>query len=233
MSAKWRYNEYQLSGTDFHDEKEARLYMDRIAVQRNSADEAILVAERIGLEPGHRLLDIGAGPGLISVELAGKCREVVATDISDIMLKLAAERAGKMGVRNIRFEKGGFLNGGALDEKFNRVITQRAFHHVPDFWKQIALMNIYRVLNPGGIFYLDDVIYTFKAEDYEHEFDGWIEVVKGIFGQENAYTAENHILKEYSHFDWVMEGMLERTGFEIIQKILPDKFFAQYVCRKK
>jgi hypothetical protein len=30
-----------------------------------------------------------------------------------------------------------------------------------------------------------------------------------------------------------MEGMLERAGFEIVERVQPDKFFAHYVCVKK
>lgn len=231
MSNKWYYNEFELSGTDFHDETEALHYMERIEKARNSLDEAKMIAKRTGLQKSHNLMDIGAGPALITVELAKLCREAVAADISDIMLKTASDRALRLGVGNIRFVKGGFLLGDAIHEKFDCIITQRAFHHVPTFWKQIALINVHNALNPGGMFYLDDVIFSFPPEKYESKFDEWSEKMFPVFGE---YTSvANHVFKEYSDFTWVMEDMLERAGFEIVERILPDEFFAQYVCLKK
>jgi ubiquinone/menaquinone biosynthesis C-methylase UbiE len=233
MPNKWFYDEFQLPGTDFHSEKEAVSYLERIEKIRDSAAEAALIAKRIGLEKSHKLLDVGCGPALVTVEIAKICREAVGADISDIMLKIASDRAVKHGVSNIRFLKGGFLQGDAISEKYDRIMSQRAFHHVPTFWKQIALLKIRDALNPGGIFYLDDVVFSFEPGEYESQFDAWIESVNKLFGKVNEYTAVNHIVKEYSDFTWTMEGMLERAGFEIVERVQPDKFFAHYVCVKK
>lgn len=233
MTDKWSYDEFRLTGTDFHDEREASAYIERIEKVRDNAADAALIAGRIGIEKSDKLLDIGCGPALVSAELARLCREVVGADVSDVMLRAASERAVRLGVTNIRFVKGGFLKGEAVREKYDHVISQRAFHHLPAFWKQIALLNIHDALNPGGTFYLDDVVFSFEPREYGKQFDGWIESVNQLFGKEREYTAVNHIEKEFSDFTWVMEGMMERAGFEIAERFLPDTFFAQYVCVKK
>lgn len=52
-----------------------------------------------------KILDIGCGPGKYSIEFAKKCKEVVALDISDEMLKFADENAKENKVENIDFKK--------------------------------------------------------------------------------------------------------------------------------
>ncbi|NPV00144.1 MAG: class I SAM-dependent methyltransferase [Brevinematales bacterium] len=232
MNPEWYYNEYQLSGTDFHDEKEARFYQERIAKIRDNAAEAKMIAELIGLAPEHTLLDIGAGPGLISIELAKLCTNVTALDISDIMIKLGWEYAADRGVKNITYIKSGFLDFDGEPGSFDAVITQRAFHHIPDFWKQVALIKINTLLKMNGVFYLDDVVFSFKPTEHIRAIEGWYETVKGLFGEKNVYTAVNHIQKEYSTFTWIIEGMLKEAGFSIEKRIQKDEFFSNYICRK-
>ncbi|OHD54041.1 MAG: hypothetical protein A2Y33_10000 [Spirochaetes bacterium GWF1_51_8] len=228
----WFYNEYDLSGTDFHSEKEARNYRDRILKIRDTAGEAKTIAETIGLTIEHELLDIGAGPGLITVELAKYCRQTTAADISEMMIGLGKDYAREKGVTNIDFIKSGFLEIDSSSRQYDVVITQRAFHHIPDFWKQVALLKINKVLRPGGVFYLDDVIYSFQPADFTQNIEEWFESVKKLFGENNLYTAVNHVAKEYSCFTWMMEGMIERAGFTIEKAIRKDNFFMNYVSRK-
>ena len=42
----------------------------------------------------------------------------------------------------------------------------------------------------------------------------------------------NHVRNEYSTFDWVMEEMLYRAGFDIESADYGENFMAVYVCRK-
>ncbi len=53
------------------------------------------------IEPGSKLLDIGAGTGKYALPLAGVCREVVALDPSQYQLSLLAEGAKAAGIDNI------------------------------------------------------------------------------------------------------------------------------------
>ncbi len=43
---------------------------------------------------------------------------------------------------------------------------------------------------------------------------------------------ETHIREEYSTYDWVMEGLLARAGFEIKSAEYRGRFQATYVCAK-
>ncbi|MBI4493919.1 MAG: class I SAM-dependent methyltransferase [Chloroflexi bacterium] len=54
------------------------------------------------IEPGHRVIDVGAGGGRIAIPLARRCRELVAVEPSPAMRAVLAEEMARHGVTNIR-----------------------------------------------------------------------------------------------------------------------------------
>ena len=51
-----------------------------------------------------------------------------------------------------------------------------------------------------------------------------------------GYTAEDfavHIRTEHSTFRWLLEPMLERTGFEILDSSYFGRVYATYTCRRR
>jgi hypothetical protein len=112
------------------------------------------------------------------------------------------------------------------------VVTQIALHHLPDFWKQIALLRIFDMLNEGGKFCLRDVVYSFDPRDQEKFFGEFISKASGKGGPEFAARILDHIKKEYSTMDWIMQGMIERAGFEITRLEHSHGFFGLYLCTK-
>lgn len=49
-------------------------------------------------------------------------------------------------------------------EPVDLVITKAALHHLPDFWEQIALLRINRMVKIGGLLYIQDVVFHFLSE---------------------------------------------------------------------
>ena len=78
----------------------------------NSVDEMTeRMLEDAGIGPGVRVLDIGCGPGAVSLMLSrrvGDDGHVFAVDRSAQMLGLAREKASQAGVSNLTFIEGGF-----------------------------------------------------------------------------------------------------------------------------
>src|SRR5690242_10168881 len=79
--------------------------------ERPSAEMGRYVTDALvdyaGPKPGERVLDIACGTGAPSLKVArrvGPAGTVVATDVSEEPLKIAAERAQERGLTNIRFE---------------------------------------------------------------------------------------------------------------------------------
>ncbi|KAH6912987.1 S-adenosyl-L-methionine-dependent methyltransferase [Coprinopsis sp. MPI-PUGE-AT-0042] len=102
-------------------------------------------------KPTLQLLDVGAGPGTISVSLAKYTPQgaVTATDISDEVLQLAKDHANSLGCTNIRFQIADVYNLPFPDNSFDIVHVSQVLAHLNDPVK--ALKELIRVCVPGGI----------------------------------------------------------------------------------
>src|SRR4030067_2275758 len=129
------------------------------------------------------------------------------------MLAYAKQKAQKNGISKISFFQAGFLNYEHNGSPLDMIVSNLALHHLPDFWKMIALERINKMLKPGGTFYLGDVVFSFPVEEYDNKINTWIDTMREKVGIKFAQEAQIHLKEEYSTFDWVIEEMLHRSGF--------------------
>jgi SAM-dependent methyltransferase len=119
----------------------------------NNVDE---MTERMlddaGIEPGMRVLDIGCGPGAVSLMLSrrvGHQGHVFGVDRNPQMLELAREKARDAGVSNLTFIEGGFdvafPERGALDA----VVGRRVLMYQPDAAQAVA--QLANAIRRGGV----------------------------------------------------------------------------------
>ncbi len=232
MDQRWHYDEMKQVGTDYADTKEVEAYDARMRNIRDIRSETEKIIESLHTTQDQTLLEIGCGTGEFTIAAAGRCKKIIAADVSLPMLEFARQKAKKLDVKNIEFHNAGFLTYEHSGEPVDAVVSQLALHHLPDFWKMIALRRICALLKQGGRFYLKDTVYTFDINNYEDFFNRFIEFFRNAAGDEMAVDAETAVREEYSTLGWIMEGLIERAGFNIDKKEYFEGFMAVYECTK-
>jgi ubiquinone/menaquinone biosynthesis C-methylase UbiE len=107
--------------------------------------------EMAKLQSGQKLIDTACGTGLVSfpaAEKVGSTGFVVATDISEGMVKVGEEMARNKKLSNIRFERMDAENLNLPNEEYDVATCALGLMYVPDPVKALKEMN--RVLKPGG-----------------------------------------------------------------------------------
>ena len=226
----WQYDEFRQVGRDYGNKTEVDVYDSSHANFRDIEAESNQVLDILQIKAGDTLIDFGSGTATFAIQAARRGVNVHAVDISQAMLAHAKTKATQAGVLQLEFHHAGFLTYEHPEEAADVITTTFAFHHLPDFWKGIALNRINRMLKPGGQFYLRDVIIEeSNALEKIGVFITKQELAGGAFLREDA---EGHFRDEYSTYDWVMDGLLFRSGFSIRNKHIEGGIIGTYLCVK-
>lgn len=227
----WQYDEFKQIGTDYDSIEEVEAYDRRMQSLRDVAGEAAHILDVLGVTPESTIVEIGAGTGEFAIRAAARCTKVYAADISEMMLQYARRKADSRGVGNVEFMRAGFLTF-TLGEPVDAVVSQLALHHLPDYWKAVALSRIYDALKDGGRLFLRDAVFPGDVRASEAVFEGWIARTEEQSGGSFRVEIERHIRDEYSTLDWIMEGLLERAGFSVTGDG-SQGLIRTYVCVKR
>lgn len=98
-----------------------------------------------------RMVDLGCGPGAITVGLARAAPTVsiLGIDREDSQVALARGAAPAAGVTNVEFHQGSAYNLPVADRGVDLVFSHAVFEHLAD--PVAALAECRRVLTPGGV----------------------------------------------------------------------------------
>ena len=195
--------------------------------------EDLVLLQHLNLNQSHTLVDLGAGTGTFALAAARLCRRVVAVDVSRDMLAVLREKLKRSGIANVESVQGGFLSYDHHGELADFVYSRHALHHLPDFWKAIALVRIAAILKPGGVLFLRDLVYSFNPDEAEAAIESWLGGASA--DARSGWTRselETHLREEYSTFNWLLEPMIERAGFTIRDDQHHDSIYSAYICIK-
>lgn len=227
---RWLYNEFDIVGRDYAAQDEVDVYDSSHADFRDIAAESDRALDLIDPPPGGVIIEFGSGTGTFTVQAARRGLRVHAVDVSQAMLDRAQEKAQEAGVDSISFHHAGFLHYKHPDGGADAIASTFAFHHLPDFWKGIALKRMNRMLKPKGRLYLYDVV--IEENDALESIQAFIDEQARAGGDFLRDDAEGHFRDEFSTYDWVMDELFERAGFEIEHKSIEKGVLAEYLCIK-
>jgi 2-polyprenyl-3-methyl-5-hydroxy-6-metoxy-1,4-benzoquinol methylase len=223
LARDWYYNERRQIGLD---SAVASIYEqndDRDARARSTLS-------MLDMQPGWRIADIGCGNGVLACEAAMLGAEVDAIDISPAMLALAKLQAGDRKVA-IRTQSAGLLSFAYQPNSYDLVVSEFTLHHLPDFWKAVAMSRIYNALKPGAWFFLRDIVFVSMPDGTERDVEAWADfnIKNHGFRRDSVVT---HMRDEYSTFGWVMERMLTDVGFTLVSADYHAPLHGVYLLRK-
>jgi demethylmenaquinone methyltransferase/2-methoxy-6-polyprenyl-1,4-benzoquinol methylase/phosphoethanolamine N-methyltransferase len=110
--------------------------------------------ELAAIARGERLLDVGCGPGRLTLRAAGMAGaegEAHGIDLSPEMVAVARKNAAQARIP-VSFEVASVDALPFPDGHFDVVLTSLVLHHLPDDMKARGFAEIRRVLKPGGRF---------------------------------------------------------------------------------
>jgi ubiquinone/menaquinone biosynthesis C-methylase UbiE len=227
----WLLDEVASAGRENLDADHVARYDDK---ENADAAKEVELLVSLGIGPDSTVVDLGAGTGQLSLALAEVCGRVVAVDVSPVMLRRLRAKAAAQNVTSLEVEQAGFLTYEHSGPPADAVYSRFALHHLPDFWKAVALERIHSMLRSGGFLRLWDVVYSFPLAEAAERVEEWCALGSGDVGDGwNRAELEEHIRDESSTFTWLLEPMIERAGFTIeTSSVSADQFFARYVLRR-
>lgn len=146
---------------------------------RTAADSAAYLLPH--LAAGQRLLDVGCGPGTITVDLAALVApgQVVALEREAAVLGEVARLADARGLRNLSCTVGDVYELRYEDDSFDIVHAHQLLQHLSE--PVAALREMRRVTRPGGVVAARDADYAamtwYPAEPL---LDRWLELYRAV-----------------------------------------------------
>lgn len=139
----------------------------------NQVADAIRAA--VPLDRGMRVLEFGAGTGLLSQALRDDVGPLTLTDTSAGMRQVMADKIAAGTITDARVWDVDLAVGPLPDERFDLVVSLMALHHIPD--TDAVLANVAALLDAGGRICIVDLdaedgsFHGHGVDDVHHGFD--------------------------------------------------------------
>jgi ubiquinone/menaquinone biosynthesis C-methylase UbiE len=160
------------------------------------------------LRPGMNLLDIGCGPGSITVDLARRVvpGQVIGLDVAASILQTARRAVEEAGLDNVDVRKGSVYELDIEDGAVDVVFAHQVLQHLTD--PVAALHEMRRVVKKGGLVAVRDVDYaTFVWHPAHPMLTRWLELYHEVTARNGAQADAGRYL-----LSWCQEAGLAEVA---------------------
>ena len=149
------------------------------------------------------VLDAGCGAGHTGLAFAPHVEHVVAYDLTPQMLAQVERLAAERGIQNLSIEQGNVESLPFEDDLFDIVVSRYSAHH----WRnpQAALVEFLRVLKPGGMLILGDIV-------------GFEDAMQDTFLQTIELLRDPSHVRDHTVTQWL--DMIEMAEFQFSEVLL-------------
>ena len=165
-----------MSDTYVHGHHDSVLRSHRWRTAENSAGYLLPY-----LESGMSLLDVGCGPGTITVDLAARVAPgtAIGVDRESAVIAEAVQMLQERSSRNLQFKPADVYSLDSEEQTFDVVHAHQVLQHLTD--PVAALVEMRRVLHPNGILAVRDSDYgAFVWAPADPLLDRWMELYHSV-----------------------------------------------------
>lgn len=170
---------------------EVKARFDKVAAEWDANPGRIELARAVGdairkvvpLNAGMKIMDFGAGTGLLTLALLPYVQSVTAVDASGEMLRVLEQKLKSLRIDNIKTLQSDICNMPVPDPGYDLIVSSMVLHHIPDVSKALQKLRPCLVSNGRiALADLDSEDGTFHADStgvFHHGFDrnqvcGWL-----------------------------------------------------------
>jgi tRNA (cmo5U34)-methyltransferase len=180
--------------------------------------------------PPRRVLDLGAGTGMLAARVAAAYpeAELVLTDGAPAMLEQAREALGARASLHVADLADPLPEGG-----FDAVVSALAIHHLDDADKRDLFARVREALPPGGVFVNAEQV-AGPAPCFDRFYREWHEASARAAGSDDAEWAGAQERMRHDRCADVESQLrwLRDAGFDAADCLFKDHRFAVLVARR-
>lgn len=179
----------------------------------------LMPLDQVELQPGAMILDVGAGTGFLSIELAQRCgadARVIAVDPWAAAIERLNRKIDRLGIQNVRTVAEDIAEIGLPQKSVDMIVSNLGVNNFDD--AAAALRACFRVAKPGAKLYLSTNLVGHMGEFYDAYRNVLVELDCADLGCADQLAALGAQVNRRATVDSV-RVLLEQAGFEFIEAI--------------